>query len=47
MSTGSDTSLNPCITRITSRFSNQMYLSKNVSTPLTNPTIIASASFNP
>ena len=47
MSTGSDTSLNPCITRITSRFNNQMYLSKNVSTPLTNPSIIASASFNP
>ena len=47
MSTANDTFLNPCITRITSRFSNQIYLSKNVSTPLTNPTIIASASFNP
>lgn len=42
-----NSSLNPCITRIMSRFANQIYLSKNVSTPLTSPTIIASASFNP
>lgn len=46
-SSGTSQGFNPCINRMVSRFSNQIYMGKNVSVPVENPTILASASFNP
>lgn len=46
-SSGTDTSLNPVISKISSRYANQIYITKNNSTPVDNPIILTSESFNP
>lgn len=46
-SSDSDSNLNPVICGMDNKFSNNIYKKKNVQIPLTNPTILATASFNP
>ena len=45
--TDSDSNLNPIICGMDNKFSNNIYKKKNVQIALSNPTIIASARFNP
>lgn len=46
-SDGTNQSLNPVITKIFSRFASKVYKTKNITTELSSPSVVATASFNP